>query len=296
MVVWWKGDSFMGKKSLLTYMEKDGPNYSEFVFYADKRCLSDEKYRKDLDLQNLHWHDYFELEIILEGQGKHHFNDSVYDLHPGNAYIVTPIDFHSVVFAEKTDSNVVHIQFDSFTMSPEVTKLITSSDAPITAEFDEDELAYVRMLCDKLISEYENRYSDSHLLIRAMLEQLCVLMVRKSKPISHTGNPKMRDETILQIVNYLNYNFRTKISLKQVADKFSLNPNYLGEKFQKTLGIPFTTYVNDLRLTYSMRLLKNSDLSIKQISEESGFSSVSYYIKLFSDKYGTSPQKMRKNG
>ena len=50
MVVWWKGDSFMGKKSLLTYMEKDGPDYSEFVFYADKRCLSDEKYRKDLDL------------------------------------------------------------------------------------------------------------------------------------------------------------------------------------------------------------------------------------------------------
>ena len=101
----------MGKKSLLTYMEKDGPDYSEFVFYADKRCLSDEKYRKDLDLQNLHWHDYFELEIILEGHGKHHFNDSVYDLHPGNAYIVTPIDFHSVVFAEKTDSNKPGVPF-----------------------------------------------------------------------------------------------------------------------------------------------------------------------------------------
>jgi len=285
----------MRKKSVLTYMEKDGENHGSFTFYADKRCLSDEKYRTALDLQNLHWHDYFELEIVLEGHGKHHFNDSVYDLHPGNAYIVTPIDFHSVVFVEKEDSNVVHIQFDSFTMSSDVTQLIASSKAPITTEFDADELKYVGDLCNRLIFEYENQRSDSQFLIKAMLEQLCILMVRKSKPISHTGDPQMRDETVLQVVNYLNYNFRTKISLKQVAEKFLLNPNYLGEKFQKTLGVAFTTYVNDLRLTYAMKLLKNSDLSIKQISEDSGFTSVSYFIKLFSDKYGSSPQRMRNN-
>ncbi|MBQ2881834.1 MAG: helix-turn-helix transcriptional regulator [Clostridia bacterium] len=285
----------MSKKSKLTYIEKDVSDDEAFVFYVDKRCLSDEKYSKALDLQNLHWHDYFELEIILEGHGKHHFNDSVYDLHPGNAYIVTPIDFHSVAFAEKTDSNVVHIQFDSFTMRPEVTQLITSSEEPITAEFDEVELKYISILCDKLISEYENMRPDSQMLIKTILEQICILTVRKSKPISHTGNPNMRDETILQVVNYLNNNFRTKITMKQIAEKFSLNPNYLGEKFQKTLGVSFNSYVNDLRLTYALHLLKNSSLSINHISKEVGFSSVSYFIKLFSEKYGSSPQKMRKN-
>ena len=180
-------------------------------------------------------------------------------------------------------------------MRPEVTQLITSSEEPITAEFDEVELKYISILCDKLISEYENMRPDSQMLIKTILEQICILTVRKSKPISHTGNPNMRDETILQVVNYLNNNFRTKITMKQIAEKFSLNPNYLGEKFQKTLGVSFNSYVNDLRLTYALHLLKNSSLSINHISKEVGFSSVSYFIKLFSEKYGSSPQKMRKN-
>ena len=275
-------------------MEKDGLETDDFVFYIDERLLSDEEYQYSLDLQHLHWHDYFELEIVLKGDGTHHFNDIVYELHDGSAYIVTPIDFHSVVFNGKENGKIVHIQFDSFTMSEDVTRLITDSSAPITAQFDAEELEYVQTLCEKLLAEYNGDSPDKKMMIRSILEQLCIMMIRKSVPIARANRARTRDETILQVVNYLNYNFRSKVTLKSVAEKFILNPNYLGEKFNKTLGISFTSYVNDLRLTYSMRLLKNSELSIKQISEESGFASVSYFIKLFSEKYGSAPQRMRK--
>ena len=284
----------MKRRAILTYMEKDCLRTEDFVFYIDERCLSDEYFQQSPNVQNLHWHDYFEMEIVLSGEGKHHFNDTVYDLHPGSAYIVTPIDFHSVAFDNSRKSKVIHIQFDTFTMSEAVSRLITTSPAPITVVFDKEELEYIKILTSKLLAEYKNDSSDRKIMIRALLEQLCILTLRKVEPMSNTGRPKARDETILQVVNYLNYNFRSKVSLRNVAMKFLMNPNYLGEKFFKTLGISFTTYVNDLRLNYSMRLLKNSELSIKQISEESGFSSVSYFIKLFSDKYGDAPQRMRK--
>ncbi len=284
----------MKKKTFLTYMEKDCPSSEDFVFYADERNLSDKEYIFNPDLKPLHWHDYFELEIVLSGSGKHHFNDTIYDLNAGSAYIVTPIDFHSVVFDNSKDGNVVHIQFDSYTMSDDVTRLITNSSSSITAHFEGEDFEYIKTLCAKLLDEFNGDRPDRMLMLRAVLEQLCILMIRKSVPIISPNRPKTRDETILQVVNYLNYNFRSKVSLKDVADKFILNPNYLGEKFNKTLGISFTSYVNDLRLSYAMRLLTNSELSIKQISEESGFASVSYFIKLFSEKYGDSPQRMRK--
>lgn len=284
----------MKKKAFLTYMEKDGLETEDFVFYVDERCLSDEEYQYSPDLQHLHWHDYFELEIVLKGNGKHHFNDTVYDLRDGSAYIVTPIDFHSVVFDGTENGKIIHIQFDTFTMSEDVTRLITNSSAPITAQFEPDELEYIKSLCAKLLDEYANDRDDKKMMIRSILEQLCIMMIRKAVPIAKTNRTKTRDETILQVVNYLNYNFRSKVTLKSVSEKFILNPNYLGEKFNKTLGMSFTSYVNDLRLSYSMRLLKNSELSIKQISEESGFASVSYFIKLFSEKYGSAPQRLRK--
>ncbi len=279
----------MRKKAYLTYMEKDGIASDDFLFYADQRVIEGGKGSSDSPVKHFHWHDYFELEIVIEGDGKHYFNDTSYDLQRGSAYLITPKDYHSVAFS----GTVFHLQFNSFTMSSDVTKLLTNSDSPVIIQLNESELNYIHALCSKLVDEYNNDRPDKKLMIRCTLEQLCILLVRKVVPCENSQSVNLKDELISQVVNYLNYNFRSKVSLRDVSKQFLLNPNYLGEKFTKTLGTTFTAYVNNLRLNYAMKLLKNSAMSIKQISEDSGFVSVSYFIKLFSEKYGESPQRLR---
>lgn len=281
----------MKRKTSLKYVEKDGIPSGDFVFYIDERVLRSNEPKFS---PGLHWHDYFELEIVDEGEGTHYFNDKTFSLKRGSAFIVTPIDFHCVTFDKHKEVKLLHIQFDSFTMDDGVTKLITNSKPPITAEFSETEMVFIKMLCNKLIEEYNGESPDKNLMIKALLEQICISIIRKTVPVEVPAQSIACDETILQVVSFLNYNFRNKLTLKTISDRFFLNSNYLGEKFKRTLGVSFTDYVNDLRLSYAMKLLKNSDLSIKQISEESGFTSVSYFIKLFSEKYGSAPQKLRK--
>ncbi len=44
----------------------------------------------------LHWHNYFELEMIPSGAGKYIINDVEYDLSKKNFFFLTPTDFYSL--------------------------------------------------------------------------------------------------------------------------------------------------------------------------------------------------------
>lgn len=245
----------MKKISSITYMKKDGFFNDSFVFYADKRIIKNKRFHESGSDEHFHWHDYFELEIVLDGDGLHLLNGCSYELHKGSAYIVTPIDFHSVFFENEHGGRIIHIQFDSFTMSEEVTNLITSVGSPIITMLDSEEFDFVKLLSDKLIEEYNGNLTNRNLIIRSILEHICILVIRRCKRIEKNAEIGLYDETIIKVINYLKYNFRNKITIRDVANIFAINSNYLGEKFKKNgryvvLRICYRTQVNIFHETF----------------------------------------------
>ena len=87
--------------------------------------------------------------------------------------------------------------------------------------------------------------------------------------------------------------FREKIPLFETAKTLNISENYLGEIFTKEMGMSYNSYVNKIRLKYSKNLLKQNDLSISQICCTAGFSTASYFSKLFYNAYGELPSEYR---
>ena len=58
----------------------------------------------------LHWHSFFELEIILSGAGKYIVNDVAYDISSNNVFLLSTTDFHYI----ETDKAIklINISFD----------------------------------------------------------------------------------------------------------------------------------------------------------------------------------------
>ena len=48
----------------------------------------------------LHWHDYFEMEFVYDGCGTQIVNAKTIPMSRGSVYLLTPLDFHTVIADE----------------------------------------------------------------------------------------------------------------------------------------------------------------------------------------------------
>ena len=85
-----------------------------------------------------------------------------------------------------------------------------------------------------------------------------------------------------------------EISLKTLASQLNMHPSYLGNIFHQQTGYYFNDYLNEERLKYAAELMKETPLKMKEIVDKSGFSSQTYFNRLFKRKYGTSPLAYRR--
>lgn len=98
-----------------------------------------------------------------------------------------------------------------------------------------------------------------------------------------------------KIVEYINYNYQKNIELKECAEKYHTSPNYIARMFKKYYGISFITYLNSLRIKKAQELLRNTDLSIKEIAYKVGYNNLNYFYKIFKRNMEATPKDF-KNG
>ena len=114
------------------------------------------------------------------------------------------------------------------------------------------------------------------------------------KSLEHFGSPSSRDEFIIEgLLMYMKNNYMRDITLTDLAQMVSMDKYKLSRTFKSTTGQSLLSYLNNVRLERAVELLKNSDLSIKEIAYWAGFKSVEHFNRLFSALYGTSPGEFR---
>jgi two-component system response regulator YesN len=98
-------------------------------------------------------------------------------------------------------------------------------------------------------------------------------------------------DTVIQAV----HDFSNKeISLKTLASSLDMNPSYLGNIFHQQTGYYFNDYLNEERLKYAAELMETTPLKLKDIVDKAGFSSQTYFNRLFKRRFGMSPLSYRR--
>lgn len=80
-----------------------------------------------------------------------------------------------------------------------------------------------------------------------------------------------------------------ELSLDSVSNYVSITPAYLSALFHKERGVGFSAYVMQARTDKAAELLKNTRLTVAQISQEVGFSTVNYFTRVFKKTKGVPP-------
>ena len=228
----------------------------------------------------LHWHDYFEIELITGGEGTHILGGKQYELSKGSAYFLRPIDFHEIV----SDSSVTlyNIIFRDHVISEELFLRLANTDSGAVKKFEGKEYDALVLAIELLINELERGGNSSSLL----LSYIASFFADSKKQAASSE----RISGINRALMYLELHFRERLSLSDVAREAGFHPTYFSELFKEMIGETYTEALTRLRLEYACVLLSNG-CSVSYACFESGFGSLSNFFISFKKKYGMSPKE-----
>ena len=96
------------------------------------------------------------------------------------------------------------------------------------------------------------------------------------------------------VLRYIEEHYADSIRLEDAALLVSLSPAYLSNIFKKETGENFVDYLNSYRIEHAKTKLKDSNLSVNEISYSVGFQDARYFSKLFKKYVGITPKDYRK--
>ena len=96
-----------------------------------------------------------------------------------------------------------------------------------------------------------------------------------------------------RIKQYIEDNYDKKLTLKEMADNFSLNASYLSAYFKKNTGVNLFEYILKVRMDKAKNFLKYSDEQVTIIAENIGFQDYRYFCKTFKKETGVTPLQFR---
>ena len=258
----------------------------------------DQKRRTNRHRQSApHFHSYFEIYYLLEGECRYFLLDSVYNLKRGHFLIVPPGAYHMCTYEGKMNSDRYALYFDDQKISDRILSF------PIFRQDPEKHLYHYRIRQDHeqellsmlhlLLVYFESNNDQSCYMINHLLPAFLLHLMLNSIPVPENENDGTYS-TLEATARYIASNYASPITLEDAAKTAGFTPSYFSRKFKEMVGIGFHDYLTHIRLKNSAELLRSSSLSIQEISVRCGFASSNYFGDVFRSAYGVSPRSYRK--
>lgn len=128
------------------------------------------------------------------------------------------------------------------------------------------------------------------------LRELKLVFIKMLKDIVENirvVNKKKWDNITMKVINFLEENFSKDISLEDAAREVNMSYHYFSKFFKEQVGENFVDYLTNLRIRKAKELLKNSSLSVKEVSYKVGYSDPNYFSKIFKKVTGVTPTEFK---
>lgn len=238
-----------------------------------------------------HTHNCISIEFLISGRAINHMNNIDEEMLPGSILLLSQLDFHQIELTEKC--YFIYLEFIDSVISSEVLKLWGTEKPAVSTRFDGADFVYLTNICENLVREYEHPSFGSDEAISGLLSYVMIKILRSKNSISHEIKDSHNENDIIKLVTYIRAHFREKITLADLAKVANLNYNYLCQNFHRYVGMSFRYYLQYVRLSFAMNLMRMTDMSLADICHESGFESVPHFSTAFKKMYGHPPSYFR---
>jgi AraC-like DNA-binding protein len=244
-----------------------------------------------------HYHPEYELTYIVKGNGYRIVGNTYENYTEGDLVLLGPNLPHTWTgkAIENESFEAIVIQFSKefitsflgFDEAYSIKKLLENSARGIAFEATQELVQAIKTLIEK-------EGLDRILQLIFALNQLAQSNYTLITPNTfHTIASKKSELRINEVCLFIQNNFNSNITLKQVASQIYLTESNFCKFFKKATGKTFSDYLNEIRINEASRLLLQTDKTISQISFECGFETLSYFNRVFLKKKNQTPSVFR---
>ena len=214
-----------------------------------------------------------ELTIVISGKVTYRIGGVCYELLPGSAIFIPALSERERLRAE---SECDYVSFNFSSDAPELATLIENACHSEVMLI----LSAIDRIAEKPGLSFYDRAAEMLAVIISLLE-------------NYSRTERMTALT-LGILDYIHKNFRSRITLSDIASEFYFSPVYCESVFSSDVGQSIIDYVLDLRIHEAEHLIIEGDMTLSEIAERVGFSDYNYFSRTFKKRNGYTPTEYRR--
>lgn len=247
-----------------------------------------------------HWHSSLELYICLQGCMEISIEGRRYVLRQNDTVFVAANEAHEI-FCSTPQTHVVLIGFGSQLLGNRYSCLqnrtlpepfFCLSDPSLPQSLVQPLLQIMDVLCKP------NEAIPADWQLRSSLYALAGSIAQHGIDMPLSAERSLRAGQLTNMQDTLQYvagHFKEPITLEQAAAMAGYDRSYFSKQFSKATGMTFHRYLNCCRIRAACHLLKESNLPMSEVAEQTGFASQKTLNRLFRQYLGTTPGQYRKH-
>lgn len=176
-------------------------------------------------------------------------------------------------------------------------KNTTNELTPFTIFSDENRLIKivnnVRIMraVQRIVNELNVKKKYYQYLVVMYYAELLILIYRH---MDEVYLPLCTNEGLKKAISYIREYFQKDINTEEIAEYSGVGERYLRKLFSQYLNMSPLDFLNQIRINKSIELLRNTELSVKEICFICGYKSPQYFSRIFKQQMGISPKELTK--
>ena len=236
---------------------------------------------------------------VLSGDGRLTYDGETYALHSGDCVFIDCKKPYSHETGSSTSEETENeklwslqwVHFYGPNMGAIYRKYQERGGKPV---FQTNQLHSYRKILDKLYIIASSSDYVRDMRIHEKLSSLLILLMEDAWDELQVNQIASVSLDIQRVRDYLDANYREKITLDDLAARFFINKYYLMKLFKDRYGVTINAYLNQVRVTWIKQQLRFTDKTVEALAAELQIEPA-YLSRLFKKIEGVSPTRFRKS-
>ena len=237
-----------------------------------------------------HTHNHMELFFIVGGKGQFLIDDQLYPVDVNTLVMINPNVTHTEVSLNAQPLEYIVLGIDGIELA---TSNTSNGQFSILNHYESMEIS---SCLRNILREMEQKNPGYEDVCQAYMEILIIRLMRTTA-LAVPAEPQTvsTNRQCAAVRRYIDLHFKEPLTLEQLAEEGHMNKFYLSHAFKKEYGLSPINYMISKRIEESKYLLAETDLSMSQIAQLLGFSSLSYFSQVFHRTQGITPKEYRQS-